>query len=94
MDLEPVQTLITTLGFPIVCVLAMGWFIFKLWNKSQDQNDKREEKLYLVIASSQEQNIKLSKTNSAFVNVLENYKKDLDTIKNDVAEIKSATRQE
>lgn len=94
MDLGTVQTLITTLGFPIVCVLAMGWFISKLWNKSQDQNDKREEKLYLVIASAQEQNNKLSQTNSAFVNVLENYKTDLDTIKQDVAEIKNATRQE
>lgn len=88
MDLNTVQTAITSLGFPIVCVLAMGWFIWKLWNKSQDQNEKREEKLYSVIAVAQTQNEKLSQTNAEFVTVLNTYKQDLDTIKDDVAEIK------
>jgi F0F1-type ATP synthase membrane subunit b/b' len=88
MDLGTVQTAISTLGFPIVIAIALMWFIWKLWNKTQDQNDKREEKLYAVISQAQEQNEKLSQTNSAFVNVLENYKSDLETIKTDVADIK------
>lgn len=88
MDLGTVQTALSTLGFPIVIAIALMWFIWKLWNKTQDQNDKREEKLYAVISQAQEQNEKLSQTNSAFVNVLENYKSDLETIKTDVADIK------
>lgn len=89
MDLTGIQTLITTLGFPIFCVLAMGWFISKLWNKSQEQNEKREDKLYEVISNAQVQNKELSKTNSEFVNVLNAYKHDLETIKNDVKDIKT-----
>ena len=88
MDLTTIQQAITTLGFPIVCVLAMGWFIWKLWNKTQDQNEKREDKLYEVIAKAQVQNEKLSQTNSEFVSILNTYKADLDTIKFDVADIK------
>lgn len=89
MDLTGIQTLITTLGFPIFCVLAMGWFITKLWNKSQEQNEKREDKLYGVIDNAQVQNKELSKTNAEFVNVLNAYKNDLDTIKSDVKDIKT-----
>ncbi len=89
MDLSVWQTAITTLGFPIVCVIAMGWFITRLWNKSQEQNEKREEKLYEVISKAQSQNEVLSKTNSEFVSVLTAYKLDLETIKNDVKDIKS-----
>lgn len=89
MDASTIQTAITTLGFPIFCVLAMGWFISKLWIGSQEQNQKREDKLYVVIATAQAQNETLSKTNSEFVSVLSDYKSDLETIKNDVKEIKS-----
>lgn len=88
MDLNIIQQVITTLGFPIFCVIAMGWFISKLWNKSQEQNEKREEKLYEVIGKAQTQNEQLSKTNAEFVKVLDDYKLDLETIKTDVADIK------
>lgn len=88
MDLNIIQQVITTLGFPIFCVIAMGWFISKLWNKSQEQNEKREEKLYEVIDKAQTQNEQLSKTNAEFVKVLDDYKLDLETIKTDVADIK------
>ena len=31
MDVNTIQTAISTLGFPIVCVLFLGWFIWKIW---------------------------------------------------------------
>lgn len=89
MDINVIQQLITTLGFPIVCVIFLGWFLYKIWTKSQTQNESREEKLYLVIAQAQSQNEKLSQTNAEFVTVLTNYKTDLDAIKTDVSEIKT-----
>lgn len=88
MSIEVIQTLITTLGFPIVCVIALGWFIWKIWNNSIERNEKREEKLYEVIEKAQAQNEKLSETNAQFVTVLNTYKSDLESIKNDVTEIK------
>ena len=88
MDVNTIQTAISTLGFPIVCVLFLGWFIWKIWMSQQDQNKEREDKLYEYIGKAQVVNEQLTKTNSEFVEVLHSYKSDLDTIKNDVTEIK------
>ena len=54
----------------------------------QEQNKEREDKLYEYIGKAQAVNEQLTKTNSEFVEVLHSYKSDLDTIKNDVTEIK------
>lgn len=88
MDVNTIQTLITSLGFPIVCVIALGWFIYKAFEKFTAQAENREEKLYTVIAQAQETNERLSQTNAEFVSVLNTYKSDLDDIKADVSEIK------
>ena len=88
MDVNTVQTLITSLGFPIVCVIALGWFIYNAFEKITAQSEKREEKLYTVIAQAQETNERLTQTNAEFVSVLNTYKSDLDEIKSDVSEIK------
>ena len=88
MDVNTVQTLITSLGFPICVCIALGWFIYKAFEKFTAQSEKREEKLYTVIAQAQETNEKLSNTNAEFVSVLNTYKSDLEDIKADVSEIK------
>ena len=88
MDVNTIQTLITTLGFPICVCVALSWFIYKAFEKFTAQSEKREEKLYTVIAQAQETNERLSKTNAEFVAVLNTYKSDLDDIKADVTEIK------
>ena len=88
MDVNTIQTAISTLGFPIVCVLFLGWFIWKIWMSQQDQNKEREDKLYEYLGKAQAVNEQLTKTNSEFVEVLHSYKSDLDTIKSDVTEIK------
>lgn len=88
MDVSSIQQMITTLGFPIVCVIALAFFIWKIWTKNVEQNEKREEKLYVVVGKAQEQNEQLSKTNAEFVTVLSSYKDDLKEIKEDVVEIK------
>ena len=92
MDINTVQTLITSLGFPIVCVIALGWFIYKAFEKFTSQAEKREEKLYTVIAQAQETNERLTQTNAEFFSVLNTYKTDLDDIKADVSEIKQTMK--
>lgn len=69
--------LITTVGFPIACVIAMGWFIYKIYQKSID----REEELRSEIKENQ-------KINGKFAEIIDRYSLELGEIKNDVKEIK------
>lgn len=87
-NINTIQTIITSLGFPICVCIALGWFIYKAFEKFTSQAEKREEKLYTTIAQAQETNEKLTQTNAEFVSVLNTYKSDLDDIKEDVNEIK------
>ena len=88
MDLNTIQNLIASEGFPIVVCLALGWFIYKVFERYTTQSEKREEKLYEIIAEAHVTNEKMLQTNAEFVGVLETYKTDLVEIKSDVAEIK------
>lgn len=40
MDLQMIFDSISTLGFPIACVIAMGVFIYKIYKKSEEREDK------------------------------------------------------
>lgn len=86
---QMVEHAITTLGFPIVCVVFLGWFIWKIWLRQQEQNEKREEKLYACITEAENLNKQLIETNSEFMEVLTDYRSDLDEIKQNVNEIKN-----
>ena len=69
--------LITTVGFPIACVIAMGWFIYKIYQKSID----REDELRNEIKENQ-------KINGKFAEIINRYSLELGEIKSDVKEIK------
>lgn len=77
MDIALFVELIGTLGFPIVCVIAMGWFIFKIYNQSV----KREDELREEIKENQ-------KINGKFAEIINRYSLELGEIKTDVKEIK------
>ena len=69
--------LISSLGFPIVCVIAMGWFIYQIYKKSLDrENELREE-----IKENQ-------KINGKFAEIINRYSVELGEIKHDIKEIK------
>ena len=44
MSVEEITKLITTLGFPIVCVIACAYFINYIIKAEREENQKREEK--------------------------------------------------
>lgn len=41
--MEAIITVIQTLGFPIACVVGLGFFIWKFVTRIQDENKQREE---------------------------------------------------
>jgi predicted negative regulator of RcsB-dependent stress response len=94
MDASTISQLITTLGFPIVLVGVLVWFIYQIYNDQKTSNAEREDKLYEVVANAQAQNKELSNTNAKFVGILETYKADLEEIKHDVTDIKSHLNKE
>mgnify|MGYP006988864153 CR=1 FL=1 len=40
MDIAAITSLISTVGFPIVCVIAMGFFFYKMWERNSSREDK------------------------------------------------------
>lgn len=93
MDVNTLTTLITTLGFPIVCVIGLGWFIYKIYQDTQKQNadnmaavqarcKEREEKLYEEIRANRE-------VNAQAIATIAHYAEKLDVIQSDINEIKT-----
>ena len=83
-----ITNLITSVGFPIVCTIAMGWFIYKIYEKSLDRENEiyqksldRENELREEIKENQ-------KVNGKFAEIISRYSVELGEIKKDVKEIK------
>ena len=43
MAIEEITSAITTLGFPIICVIACGYFINNMIKAQREENQNREE---------------------------------------------------
>lgn len=69
--------MINTFGFPTACVVACGWFIYKLW----EQQTADKEKLYCELEKSRE-------ATSKAIETIKIYAEKLEIIQNDVKEIK------
>lgn len=78
MDIAMISDLISNFGFPIVLVIAMGFFIWKMYQQSVT----REEKLIAEIA-------KCHAVNDKAIETLSVYAERIGVIEADVKEIKS-----
>ena len=83
MDVGVVSETISTLGFPIALVVAMGWFIYKLWKQSA----ARESKLYEELAECRAVNKQAIETLALYADRLRNIETDVKDIKDRVSEI-------
>ena len=78
MDIATITDLVGVLGFPIVCVGALGFFVYKLWQQSAEREDKLFEELS-----------KSHAINGKFAELIAEYEVKLDEIRTDVKEIKT-----
>ena len=76
--------LISTLGFPIACVVALGVFVWKIYN----QSITREEKLMAEITENRLVNEKAIETIAQFAERFTHIETDVELIKKDVNLIK------
>lgn len=77
MELGVIIEAISTIGFPIVCVLALGWFVWHIYKQSV----VREDKLMEEISENR-------KINQQFAEIIAQYEITLGEIKTDVKDIK------
>ena len=77
MELGVILEAIGTVGFPIVMVLALGFFIYKIWQQSVE----REKLLMEEITENR-------LVNTKFAEIIAGYEITLGEIKNDVKDIK------
>lgn len=83
MEIATFVELISTLGFPIALVVAMGWFIWKIYKKSE----QREDALRSQIIESQKVNAQAIQTITLYAERLGVIEEDIKEIKSDVASI-------
>ena len=77
MELTTVIEIISTLGFPIAAVIAMGFFIWKIYKRSEIREDNLQEEI--------RENRKI---NGQFAEIIRQHTTELTEIKADVKEIK------
>lgn len=93
MDFNSVINAISNVGFPITLAVVFGYLIWRLGKKINDtaeknmaelqkQSSEREEKLYKELSSCR-------KINDKAIETIAHYAEKLDTIQNDVKEIKN-----
>jgi hypothetical protein len=83
MEIGVIIELIGTVGFPIVCVMALGFFVYKLWQQSA----AREQALMEELAESREVNAKAIDTIAHYAEKLEIIQQDVNAIKGDITVI-------
>lgn len=76
--------LISTLGFPIACVVALGFFVWKIYNQSIE----RENKLMAEITENRLVNEKAIETIAQFAERFTHIETDVEVIKTDINLIK------
>ena len=85
--------LLESFGLPVAIIVALGFFIFKIYNDTTKSNKEnmekvqarcaeREEKLYEEIAKNRE-------VNAAAIETIAKYAEKLDIIQSDINEIKT-----
>lgn len=100
MDVSMIVEIITSLGFPIACVVAMGAFIFYIYKQTTKENaenmekvqarcKEREDKLYEEIALNREINGKAIETITLYAERLDTIQQDIKDIKTDITVIMS-----
>lgn len=85
MDLNAITQAISVVGFPIVAVIGMGFFIWNLYKASE----KREERLMTEITENRKINAEAIKTIATYADKLDTIQTDINEIKTDITVIMS-----
>lgn len=83
MEVSTVTEVISNVGFPIACAIALGYFIFNIYKRSV----AREDMLMSEIKENRAINAKAIETITKYADRLDNIERDVSDIKVDVIKI-------
>lgn len=93
MDLAAITSLISTVGFPIAAAIAMAWFIYQVFKKTTEQQEKNMEKVQARCKEREDilykEIDKNRKINEKAIETIAQYAEKLDTIQTDIKDIKT-----
>lgn len=81
--------IISTLGFPIACVIALGYFVWVFTNKIMTENKEREAEYVKMMTRTNDLLSDCQETNKRFVAQLESMQGNFEQMKEDVDDIKN-----
>lgn len=91
--MEPWVEIISTVGFPIACVIAMAAFIFCIYKQTTKENAENMEKVQARCKEREDklyEELKLSReVNSKAIETIAHYAEKLDVIQKDISDIKT-----
>lgn len=79
--MEQFTALISSFGFPVACVCALGYFIWYFFKQTKEESQQRENNLMDFLKRSQE-------INAEFAEIIDKYEVKLDEIQKDIEDIK------
>ena len=85
--MEQFTEIISSFGFPVACVCALGWFIWYFFKQSQEESRQRENSLADFIRRSQEINAEFAEIIAKYEVKLDEIHKDIEDIKQDIGEL-------
>lgn len=87
--MEAWTSLITTVGFPITCVIGLAIFMAKVLIEINNSNKEREKETRELLVKAQATVDTALETNAMFIDQLQTMQKSIDKITVDIDDIKS-----
>ena len=83
-----------SVGFPIFCVLALGYFVYSSYQKMITDTKEREDKLYAMLTSAQATISSAVENNVKLAAQIEIMQKNVEKLAEDIEDIKDAVKKE
>lgn len=84
MSLHAILNIISSVGFPIACAIALAFFIWKITITMITNQKEREDKLYDELAECRSVNERAIATIAQYADSLSTIKQDVGHIKHDI----------
>ena len=83
-----------SVGFPIFCVLALGYFVYSSYQKMITDTKEREDKLYTMLTSAQATISTAVENNVKLAAQIEIMQRNVEKLADDIDDIKDVVKKE